>query len=83
MLVGRDPRDITALFERLVKHSFWPLLGGRVRERVRVYAHVGSSIPNFKHWPIEPQAYGNVARDLIDRGYEADPPKPSMTWARK
>ena len=25
MLIGRDPRDITGLFERMVKHSFWPL----------------------------------------------------------
>jgi galactonate dehydratase len=101
MLIGRDPRDITGLFERMVKHSFWPLgvigltavsaieqalwdilgkdcgkpvwqlLGGRVRERVRVYAHVGSSIPNFKRWPIDPQAYGEAARDLVERGYTA------------
>ena len=101
MLIGRDPRDITALFERMVKHSFWPLgvigltavsaieqalwdilgkdcnkpvwqlLGGRVRDRVRVYAHVGSSVPSFKRWPIDPQAYGDAARDLIERGYTA------------
>jgi galactonate dehydratase len=25
MLIGRDPRDIPLLIERMVKHSFWPL----------------------------------------------------------
>lgn len=69
---GRDPRNITAIFETLIKAAFWPLgvigltavsaieqalwdikgkdlgrpvwdlLGGQVRERVRVYTHVGS-----------------------------------------
>lgn len=101
MLVGRDPRDIPLLVERMVKHSFWPLgvigltavsaieqalwdilgkdcgkavwqmLGGRARDRVRVYAHVGSSIRNFKRWPIDPEAYCDAARDLVERGYTA------------
>ncbi len=101
MVVGRDPRDIPLLVERMVKHSFWPLgvigltavsaieqalwdilgkdcgkpvwqmLGGKARERVRVYAHVGSSIPNFKRWPLDPEAYRDAARDLVERGYTA------------
>lgn len=49
----------------------WQLLGGKARERVRVYAHVGSSIPNFKRWPIDPAAYRDAAADLVSRGYTA------------
>jgi galactonate dehydratase len=49
----------------------WQLLGGKARERVRVYAHVGSSIPNFRHWPLDPGAYREAARDLVERGYTA------------
>lgn len=49
----------------------WQLLGGKARERVRVYAHVGSTIPNFKRWPIDPEAYRDAARDLVERGYTA------------
>ena len=49
----------------------WQMLGGKARERVRVYAHVGSSIPNFKRWPIDPGAYRDAAADLVSRGYTA------------
>lgn len=49
----------------------WQLLGGKARERVRVYAHVGSSMPNFKRWPIDPGAYREAAADLVSRGYTA------------
>jgi galactonate dehydratase len=101
MLLGRDPRDISWLHERMVKHSFWPLgvigltavsaieqalwdilgkdcgkpvwqlLGGRVRECVRVYAHISSSKRDLRRRPLDPEAYADGAREMVAKGYNA------------
>ena len=101
MLLGRDPRDISWLHERMVKHSFWPLgvigltavsaieqalwdilgkdcgkpvwqlLGGRARERVRVYAHISSSKRDLRRRPLDPEAYADGAREMVAKGYNA------------
>ena len=49
----------------------WQLLGGRTRERVRVYAHVSSGTPGFRPWPIDVDAYADAARALVEKGYTA------------
>ena len=49
----------------------WQLLGGRTRERVRVYAHVGTGTPGFRPWPMDVEAYADAACALVEKGYTA------------
>ena len=49
----------------------WQLLGGKARERVRVYAHIGTATPGFRPWPMEVEAYVEGALALVEKGYTA------------
>jgi galactonate dehydratase len=49
----------------------WQLLGGKVRDRIRVYAHIGSATPGFRYHPIDVEAYVDGALALTERGYSA------------
>lgn len=49
----------------------WQLLGGKVRERVRVYAHIGTATPGFRPFPIDIPAYVDGALALVEKGYTA------------
>lgn len=49
----------------------WQLLGGKARDRAKVYAHVASGMPEFKRWPLEPAHYAEAAGRLKERGYVA------------
>ena len=49
----------------------WQLLGGRARERVRVYAHIASSKHDLHRQPIDPEAYADGAREMVEKGYNA------------
>ena len=49
----------------------WQLFGGKVRDRVRVYAHIGTATPGFRPWPMDVEAYVDGALALVQKGYTA------------
>lgn len=49
----------------------WQLLGGRARDRVRVYGHIGHTRRNFARLPVDVEAYCEAAADMVGRGYTA------------
>ena len=49
----------------------WQLLGGKARERVRVYAHIGAAVPGFRPWPMDIETYVDGALALVAKGYTA------------
>jgi galactonate dehydratase len=49
----------------------WQLLGGRARDRVKVYGHIGHTKKDFVRVPVDVEAYCDAAADLVERGYVA------------
>lgn len=101
LILGRDPRDITALVRIMRKHGFWPLgpigasalsgieialwdilgkslgepiwrlLGGKVRERVLVYTHLGLGDMRAVYDSLEVSDVIERAQAVVARGYRA------------
>lgn len=91
LVIGRDPRDIHALWNHLYLSAFlnhssatsgiemacwdilgkslgvpvWRLLGGRVRDRVRVYAN------GWYTGPHTPEGFARKAKEVVGKGYTA------------
>lgn len=49
----------------------WRLLGGKVRDRVRVYTHLGMGDMTSVYETTTPEALAERGRDVVDRGYTA------------
>lgn len=49
----------------------YQLLGGRVRDRVRLYDHLGGGDPAFVYGPNDPGRFAEAARRSVDEGYGA------------
>lgn len=101
MVIGHDPRNISAITELLTKAAFWPLgiygltavsaieqalwdikgkdlgvpvwqlLGGKVRDRVRVYTHLGSGSVAIDLEKRDISNYCESAAELASIGYNA------------
>ncbi len=56
LLIGEDPFNIERLWGKALDLPVWSLLGGKIRERVPVYAHARTA---------------QGARELVDRGFDA------------
>lgn len=49
----------------------WQLLGGRVRDRVRFYDHLGGGAPEATYGAMEPEAVADLARRSVEGGFDA------------
>jgi galactonate dehydratase len=101
IIVGRDPRNVTQVWEALLKAAFWPLgvigltaasaieqalwdikgkdlgqpvwqlLGGQVRDRVRVYTHLGSRKTKLNRAARDIKNFCESAIEIKEAGYTA------------
>lgn len=101
LLLGEDPRDITAAMRRLLKGGFWRqgvigmsaasgielalwdilgkslgvpvwrLLGGKVRDRVRCYTHLGMGAKDAVYGNLDASLVTEQALKVVEAGYSA------------
>lgn len=49
----------------------YELLGGRVRDRIRLYDHLGGGDPALVYGPLDPDVFADAAAQSADEGYTA------------
>ena len=49
----------------------WQLLGGKVREKVRVYTHLGRGAVGFQVPASDIEAYCDAVQETVEMGYDA------------
>ena len=59
------------IFGKTVGLPVWRLLGGRVRDRVKVYTHLGMGDMRSVYESMEPAVLAERARAVVDLGYRA------------
>ncbi len=59
------------IFGKSLGLPVWRLLGGRVRDRVAVYTHLGLGKPDAVYGTFEPQEVAERAREVVAQGYRA------------
>ncbi|TPW30344.1 galactonate dehydratase [Pararhizobium mangrovi] len=59
------------IFGKSVGLPVWRLLGGRVRDRVGIYTHLGLGHSDSVYGSMDPESVADMASEIVEKGYKA------------